>query len=261
MTTSAPVTPWIAYARPSPQARLRLFCFPYAGGGAAIYRPWVSDMPSEIEVLPVQIPGRENRLREVPFTRISALVPVLAEALEPFMTMPFAFFGHSLGALTAFELTRYLRRIQAPLPLHLFMSGHPAPHVPNPDPPIHQLPDSEFMDELRRFNGTPEELLGHDEMMRLLLPTLRADFELYETYVHSVEEPLACAISALGGLGDVEVSREDSAAWREQTSAPFTLRMFPGNHFFLNSARMHVLQAVAQDLMRLIQRLKESPKR
>jgi medium-chain acyl-[acyl-carrier-protein] hydrolase len=237
---------------------MRLFCFPYAGGSASVFRTWSSELPAEIEVLPIQLPGRETRLREAPFTHISQLLPKLTEVLRPYMTMPFAFFGHSLGALIAFELTRHLRREGEPGPVHLFMSGHRAPQRPNPDPPIHELPDAEFMEEVRQFNGTPEELLGNAEMMRLVLPFLRADFTIYETYVYTPEEPLDCSISALGGLGDVEVSREDSAAWRELTRGTFSLRMFPGNHFFLNSARRQVVQAVAQDLMRLLQRMSES---
>lgn len=252
MTTTATATPWIAYARPNPQARLRLFCFPYAGGAASIYRTWSTDVPAEIEIYPIQLPGRENRLRETPFTDLGSLVTTLAQALRPYLIPPFAFFGHSMGALISFELARYLRGAHADMPSYMFMSGHPAPQIPNTDPPTHQLPDEEFMDELRRFNGTPEELLRNTEMMRLLLPILRADFAVYETYVYRPEEPFDCPISAFGGLGDVDVSREDSAAWREQTRGNFTLRMFPGNHFFLHSARAQVLQAIAQDLIRFL---------
>lgn len=162
--------------------------------------------------------------------------------------MPFAFFGHSMGALLGFELARELRRQRGIIPVHLFVSGRRAPQVPDLDPPIHQLPESAFLDELRHLNGTPEEAMQHPELMELMLPVLRADLAISETYVYEHDDPLDCSISAFGGLEDHEVSSDDLEAWREQTHRSFTLRMVPGNHFFLKSSQSLVLQDISRSL-------------
>ncbi|HVF60151.1 MAG TPA: thioesterase domain-containing protein [Thermoanaerobaculia bacterium] len=243
-------TPWLAYREIDPRARLRLFCFPYAGGGASAYRAWGAALPTGIEVCPVQLPGREGRLREPPFTRMGPLVEALAGAL-PLADLPFAFFGHSLGALVAYELARALRRRGGPEPLALLLAGRRGPRRPPREEPIHELPDAEFMARLRELNGTPEEVLEHGELMALLLPLLRADFALHETWELRPEEPLAIGVSAFGGLADPEVTREDLEDWRGETRGRFRLRMLPGDHFFLHSERALLTEAVARDLSEL----------
>lgn len=246
--TSAAAAPWIAFRKPNPKARLRLFCFPYAGTGAAIFRGWPEGLPADVEVCPVQYPGRGTRPMETPFTEISSLVPALAEGVMPLLDKPFAFFGHSLGALIAFELARALRRQSDAQPVRLFVSADRAPRSPRRGPPIHALPDADFLDELARLNGTPGNLLDDAELMQIMLPVLRADFAAYETYVYSAEPPLACPISGLGGLQDDRVRSSDLETWREETDRSFSLRMFPGGHFFLNTAQPLLLQALSQDL-------------
>ena len=248
MTTTATSSAWVRPPQPRPQASLRLFCFPYAGGGASIYRLWPEALPAQIEVCPVQLPGREDRMAEAPITRLVPLVQTLAQFLRPYLDIPFAFFGHSLGALISFELTRQLRRQTDLGPTRLFVAACPAPQLSNPSPPIHQLPEAAFVAELRRLSGTPELVLQNPDMLDLFLPLLRADFELYETYTYLAEEPFDCPLSAFGGLQDRRVNRSELAAWRDHTVGDFSLRMFPGNHFFLESDRWLLLQAVAQDL-------------
>lgn len=252
--TTAPGN-WIVFPRPNPGARLRLFCFPYAGGGASIYYQWPRGLPPEVEVCAVQLPGRESRLIEEPFSRIPELVAKLAEELGPFMDRPFAFFGHSNGAVMGFELARTLRREGRRMPEHLFMSGRPAPQLPLQDPPIHALPHDDFLRELRRFKGTPEEILQNAEIMELVAPLLRADFALGETYEFVPDEPLAVPLSAYGGETDDEVSVDEVAAWREQTSAAFSLKIFPGDHFFLNGDRDQVLAELSRELRGVLARL------
>lgn len=247
--------PWTVYARPNPQARLRLFCFPYAGGSASIYRSWSAQLPAEVALYPIQIPGRETRLLEQPFTQIDALIPALAQALRPHLGMPFAFFGHSMGALVSFELARYLRDSRAPTPIHLFASGRRAPQIPSADPPIYHLPEAEFLAEVRRYNGTPDDVLENAELMQVVLPALRADFTLLETYAYRPGEPLACAISAFGGLDDHRVSQEALTAWREQTRGAFRMRMLEGDHFFLHSARDQLLGYLSEDLSTIVRAL------
>lgn len=240
--------PWIPSFRPNPQARLRLFCFPYAGGGASAFHGWSNALPRGIQVCPVQLPGHENRLREPYFTRLMPLVQAVAQALTPYLDMPFAFFGHSLGALVSFELARQLGAERKLEPACLFVSGHAAPQIPDLHPPVHQLPDAGFLEQLRNFNGTPREVLQNSELMQILLPILRADFAMNETYVYPPGKALRCPISAFGGLQDPLANREELTAWREQTCGPFKLRIFLGGHFFLHSARMLVLRAIAEDL-------------
>lgn len=239
----------VEIARRVPGARLRLFCFPYAGGSAAVYRDWHTLVPGEIEVAAVNLPGRGARFKEPPLDRAEVLVESLAEELGPHMEPPFAFFGHSMGALIAFELTRLLRREGRRLPERLLVSGRRAPHLPDEDPPIHGLPDAELMEELRQLNGTPEEVLAHPELMELFLPVLRADFAVCEEYRYREEPPLDLPISAFGGVDDPDVERSHVLGWREQTRGGFRLRMFPGGHFFLNDHRDALVRAVVLDLL------------
>ena len=248
MTTATAFDTWIACRKPNPQARLRLFCFPYAGSGASIFRTWSDGLPADVEVCPVQYPGRGTRLMETPFTQIAPLIDALAQALEPLLDKPFAFFGHSLGALMGFELARQLRRQSGVQPVHLFVSADRAPQIPHRDGPIHALPEGEFLVELRRLNGIPGKVLEEVELMQIMLPILRADFAVYETYVYTTEPLLSCPISAFGGLHDHRVSRGDLEAWRDQTSGSFSLRMFAGDHFFLNTTQPLLLQMLSQEL-------------
>jgi medium-chain acyl-[acyl-carrier-protein] hydrolase len=242
----APVDSWISFRKPSPHARLRLFCFPYAGAGALIFRAWSDSLPADVEVCPVQFPGRGTRLMERPFTQLLPLVESLTQGLAPLLDKPFAFFGHSLGALVSFEVARQIRREYDVHPARLFVSAGPAPQIPHRGPPIHTLPDKELLAELRRLNGTPSELLEHKELMEIMLPLLRADFAAYETYVYSNEPPLDCPIFAFGGLQDRKVDSSELEAWRDQTSISFSLRMVPGDHFFLKQPLF--LRALSQEL-------------
>lgn len=247
------LSPWVRCLRPQQNARIRLFCFPYAGGGSAIFHPIADYLPSEIEVWPVRLPGRDARFSEQAFTNIEKLVPPLAEALLPYLDMPYAFFGHSMGALISFELARTLHQREDVLqPLQLAVSAHRAPHLPDPRPPIHQLPADQFLAELRRFNGTPEEVLQHSELMELLYPLLRADFELCETYVYTAQPLLAIPIIAFGGLQDQSVSREAIMAWCEQTSSTFQASFFPGGHFFMKYEQAALSTFLAHRLLALI---------
>lgn len=246
--STAPAERWLAYREANSRARLRMFCFPYAGGGASAYRGWGASLPQEIEVCPVQLPGREGRLREPPFTGSEEMITAIADALTPWLDLPFVFFGHSMGGMIGFELTRELRRRGRTLPLHLFVSGRRAPQLPARDEPIHDLPEPEFIERLRELDGTPEEVLQHAELMKLLIPLLRADFAVNETYVYAEEPPIDIGISAFGGLSDVDVSRDDVEAWSVQTRGRFRMRMMPGGHFFLHTQKDLILESVARDL-------------
>lgn len=237
---------WVSTPKQSRQPSRRLFCFPYAGGAASIYRGWADKLPPDIEVYPVQLPGHGNRLGETPFKRIEPLVAAAADALAPYFEGSFAFFGHSMGAIISFELARLLRREQRPTPAHLFISGRAAPHKIKKEYLTYNLPETEFIEELRRLKGTPQEVLDHPELMDMLSPILRADFEICETHRPLPEPPLECPITAFAGLLDQDVSREQIEGWREYTNSSFTLRMFPGDHFFLHDSAPLMLQMIAQ---------------
>lgn len=238
---------WLVTARPKPQAAVRLFCFPFAGGAASAYRQWGDLAGPEIEVTAVQLPGREMRLREPPFDRVGPLVTAAADVLEGALdARPYAVFGHSMGALIGFELVREMRRRGKPLPVALVASGRNAPHMPPRDPLMHPLPHDEFVDRLRRFEGTPEAVLEHEELMEMLVPLLRADFAVNEAYDHAPEPPLDLPLLAMGGDADEEVSREGLEGWERYTSGPFDLRVYPGGHFFLNHLGGEVVRDVRQ---------------
>jgi medium-chain acyl-[acyl-carrier-protein] hydrolase len=241
-------SPWVVLPKPNPSARLRLFCFPYAGGGASIFATWARLLPAEVEVVAVQLPGRENRIGEKPVSDLRELVPQMAQALAPFMDRPYVLFGHSNGGLMAFELIRLLRREGRTLPLLFVASGRPAPQVTLEGPVLHHLPEPEFREMLRRFNGTPEEVLQNEEIMQLITPMLRADFSLGETYQYTPEPPLPLPIAAYGGEKDMEVPTWAIHAWREQAAGEFRDMIFPGGHFFINENREQLLAELTRDL-------------
>ena len=244
-----PASKWLVRPKQVPTARLRLFCFPYAGVGASAYRTWVPAFGPEVEVNIVQPPGRESRWGEPALASLRELVSGAADALGPFLTPPFAVFGHSLGALVAFELARELRRRGRPGPVWLFASAHRAPQLPNPHPLLHGLADGELVSEIcRQYAGIPQAVLDDPELLALMLPGLRADFTSFETYRYELDEPLACPISAFGGTTDRRVTEAELDAWQAQTRAGFRLRMMDGDHFYLQPHRDAVIAAVSADL-------------
>jgi medium-chain acyl-[acyl-carrier-protein] hydrolase len=175
------------------------------------------------------------------------LVRLAGEALAPYLDKPFAFFGHSMGALIGFELAHHVVRAYGVQPLHLFVSGRCSPQTKN-DPIDLQQSDSALPEMLRRYNGTPDEVLEDPELMELVLPVLRADLALCKSYVYTPQPPFSFPITAFGGLGDHRIPRHCIEGWREHTSGSFSLRMLPGDHFFINSARLPLLAAISGEL-------------
>lgn len=255
MTAKLTFNSWISCPQPHPKARLRLFCFPCAGSIATAYSTWSNNLPSDVEVCLVQLPGRGSRIREKPFTSLSALVQTLVPILQPHLDIPFAFFGHSMGALLGFEVARQLRRQVNPIPIHLFACSSSAPQRPILNP-IHTLPEAAFVAELsHRYNAIPQPVLQNSELMQLFLPVLRADLTMLETYVYTNEKPLDCPITVFGGLQDSATSSLNLAEWREQTGSFFTLRMFPGDHFFLHNDKLPFLQVLSQYMEQVLAHL------
>ncbi len=242
--------PWFPPIDTTGAATLRLFCFPFAGAGTSAFRGWTASLPAFIGVCPVRLPGRESRLAEVPFRHMEPLVRALAEAILPLVDRPFAFYGHSMGAAIAFELTRLLRQENAPIPAALFVSGARAPrfrlgHVPPAEPS-----EEDFLRDLDLLEGIPPEVRRNPDLLRVVLPALLADTALYRGYVYHEEPPLDCPIYAYGGAADPNVRPEHLDAWRNETTGGFSLRLFPGGHFFIDSASSAFLAALSEDLQR-----------
>ncbi|MEM8963539.1 MAG: alpha/beta fold hydrolase [Acidobacteriota bacterium] len=240
--------PWIAFHRPRPEARLRLFCLPYAGGGALVYRGWSELLPAEIEVCPVELPGRGGRIRETSHRRMAPLIDEMAVAVAPLTDKPWAVFGHSMGSVTGWELARRLMTLTHTEPVKMIASARRPPQSEPEKDPIHDLPDDELTEEIRALEGTPEEVLEHPELMKLMLPLLRADFELNFTYRPLAGPQLSRPLTALGGLEDRETTNEILEGWREATTGPFKLRMLPGGHFFVHDDLTPMV--VAEELLR-----------
>jgi len=235
---------WIPYVKNNGQARMRLFCLPYAGGGASVYWSWRDHIIPEVELCPVQMPGREGRITEAPLSQIDEIVDRVFENIRSNLDLPYVLFGHSMGATVAFELAQRSRQAGERQPLHLFVSGTDAPQLPEREPLIYDLPDADFLRELHAVNGGPNPALQNPELVQLLLPALRADFVAIQTYQYRERAPLTCAITAFGGFDDPYVSAEGLELWREQTVSEFESRQLPGDHFFLHSARPELLQEI-----------------
>jgi medium-chain acyl-[acyl-carrier-protein] hydrolase len=238
---------WIAYTKTNPKVKLRLFCFPYAGGSAMVFRDWQNNLPETIQVCPVEFPGRGFRLMEAPFEDVTSLVKAMVTDIQSLLNLPFAFFGHSLGALVSFELSCLLRQEHAKVPIHLFVSGRQAPPIPDLSP-MHALSEPDLVSELRRLGGTPKAVLENAEIIQLLLPMVRADLKIDETYNYKTSEPFDFPITIFGGSEDPETNKEDLEAWKEHTRGKFSLQMFPGNHFFINTAQELLLESIRATL-------------
>jgi medium-chain acyl-[acyl-carrier-protein] hydrolase len=196
----------------------------------------------------VQLPGRGTRTLERPFTELLPLAEASATALLSYMDKPYALFGHSIGAIIAFELARVLRRKGAPPPRHLFVSGCRAPQLTFTRHRTYDLSGADLIGELRRLNGTPSEVLESPEMMQFFLPLIRTDLQMIQTYTYSIDAPLSCPISAFGGMQDFDETPEMLAAWHEQTTSSFQSQMFNGDHFFLHSQHRALLQTIFRQL-------------
>jgi surfactin synthase thioesterase subunit len=239
--------PWLPRPNPRPDARLRLLCLPYAGGGPQAFQKWPDRLPADIEVLPVNLPGRGRRFGEPLYTRIAPLVADLAEAVVPFLDRPYALFGHSMGAVVAFELARRLREREVRAPVHLFVSGASAPQLPD-NHRFHTLPDDRFLDDVKRLSGLDAEVLANTELVELMLPVLRADFEVAETYMCADAPPLHCPLSVFGGSDDWLVPVDELDPWRVHTTGDCHVVVLPGDHFFLRAEEPALLTMLSSRL-------------
>lgn len=239
-------TPFVRRARRA-NRKTRLFCFPHAGAGASAFAAWPALFPPEVEIVAVQLPGREDRVGEPHPASVEVAVRMVAVALRPYLQGPYAFFGHSGGALLAFELARALRK-RGTQPRHLFLSGQPAPGHHSAATQLHRLSDEDFGDALRGLDGTSDGVFGDPELMKLLLPTLRADFTLWENHRHRPGPPLSVPVTALGGDTDPRAPISGLQAWAEHTTGEFSVEVFSGGHFYLNDSEAELTTVLGSTL-------------
>jgi surfactin synthase thioesterase subunit len=254
-------SPWFERHAPRKYPRLRLFCFAFAGGTAALYRRFHEFMPHDVDVCAVQLPGHGRRAHETPYDRLDLLLEALREAFEPYLDRPFALFGHSMGALIAYEFARVLRRHDGPRPLLLGVAGRSAPRPGLSGRALHQLPSPDLFAELRALNGTPGAALESEALMEFAEPLLRADFKLVETWEHICEPPLRVPIVAFAGTRDPAAPAAGVDHWRAETSRSFKSYMIPGDHFFIQSSQELVASILGAALTPAELRMSTSPAR
>ena len=249
-------TPWLMPFSREGNGRLNLIFFPHAGGGASAFYPWSRVLPAELTSYAIQLPGRETRLREPLHRQVSTLVESLSDVLQPYLDRPTIFWGHSMGALLGFELTRRLQQHGLNTPQRLIVSGYNAPHIPYADPHIHHLPEVDFIAALQELNGTPEVVLKDTELRDLVLPIIRADFQLVEMYTYQESTPLNCPITVLDGSADNKTNEADLQAWQQQSTEVLEMFTFPGDHFFLYDLQPKLVNTVINLFNRQLQVIK-----
>lgn len=228
-------------------AKLRLFCFHHSGGTASCFKDWREFLPSEVELIAVQFPGRDARNSEPLITDMNAAVKQITDAFNKYQMiyeLPFVFFGHSLGSLIAFEIANELRKRNLKAPQYLIVSGRTAPQTQPKEEVLHDLTDDLFVKGLTKYQGMPTEILQNKELLEVLLPRLRADFTLSETYQYKEKPPLECPILAIGGKDDSTVNYNELVTWKKQTLKKCTVNVFSGGHFFLSTSKKDVLSVI-----------------
>ncbi len=247
--TGADQPRWVVCPKPRPDAKLRLICFSYAGGGASSFKDWADIAPEHIELCVVQLPGREDRLGEPLMHDMPTLVDTLTRELIAYTDRPFAFFGHSMGAIVGYEVACRLRALGAAQPRHLFVSARAAPQLEKNSEPMRHLDDDLFIERLHQaYGAVPDAIRNSKELQAIFLPILRADVALLETHIDAAPDPLDYPITALGGAGDPAISAAMLAGWQERTTARFAQREFPGDHFFIHAGRDAVMAAIVDCL-------------
>lgn len=241
--THAAVGSWIRRFHPAPDAPTRLVCLPHAGGSAPFFFPVSRTLSPAVDVLAVQYPGRQDRRAEPCVDDLGELADLVTRELRGWLDRPILLFGHSMGATLAFEVARRLEQ-EGTVPLGLFASGRRAPSR-HRDERVHLADDDGLLADLKRLSGTNSQVLGDDEMVRMILPAVRSDYRAAETYRYRPGPPLSCPIVALTGDDDPHVTMEEARAWSEHTAADFSLRVYPGGHFYLNTHAAAVIGVIS----------------
>ncbi|GHE68727.1 thioesterase II family protein [Streptomyces capitiformicae] len=234
---------WCRRFQPAPDAAHRLICFPHAGGSASYYVPVATALAPHVDVVALQYPGRQDRRREPLVDDIGTLADRVHEALRGQDDRPLTFFGHSMGALLAFEVARRCERDGRTAPVRLFVSGRRAPSR-HRDENVHLRDDDGVIAEVKALSGTDDRLLGDDELLRMILPALRGDYRAVETYRCPPGVTVDIPVTALVGDSDAKTTIDEARDWEKHTTADFDLRIFPGGHFYLNDRAADVLNVL-----------------
>ncbi len=240
---------WIQFAVRNPPRPIRLFCFPHAGGGASAFHSWEANLPETVQVCAVQLPGRETRLSEPRYTEFNDVLSVIQAELQAWLDLPYAVFGHSMGALLAFDWVRRIQSSGGRQPEFVYLSGRSAPESSLDTDMLHQLPDDEFIEKLStRYQGIPREVIEEPELRSVFLPTLRADVSIVESYRFHPGPPLDCPLTVCAGVEDATVAYSDLVRWKRQTTGPFAASLHPGGHFYPQGKLLKDIAAALQDL-------------
>lgn len=235
---------WFVIPRPNANADLRIICFPYAGGGVSTFQSWVKSIPMNVELVIIQAPGRGERFGEQAYSSMNLLLDDLIRVIPNILNKPYILFGHSLGSRVAFELMNRLKELNYSLPKHFIASGSRGPQHRSLKKPIYNLPNEEFINELKMLNGTPQAVLENKELMELFLPLLAADFKIADTYCYLGNIRFNCQISVFGGEDDVDISLLKLNSWGDLFTTDANVELFPGNHFFIDSHNDLVLKKI-----------------
>lgn len=227
---------------------MRLFCFPFGGGGASVFHGWIEAVGPGIEIRALQLPGRETRYSEPRVKDLEYLVEETAQAIHEYRDKPFAIFGYSFGALLAFEVSRELRRQGMAMPVHLLIAACQAPQIPDAYPPISMLGDREFVQQVEDLYEPQGEAWNHLELRNFLLPILRDDISACESYIYREEAPLSCPIDVFAGEQDRSISVGSTRHWAEQSTSTINHHVFPGGHFFIDNSADEIIALVSSAL-------------
>lgn len=248
---TSPSEPFLPWGLPRADAQVRVFCVPYAGGGATVFHAMRAALPREVDLCPLQLPGREERLSEPPLTCLAQLSPKLLAVLEPFLGAPFALLGYSMGAIVAYDLARRLSAAGTASLRHLVVCARRNPLAPSPWRDSAQESDEGMIARLKTLGGTPDEVFAHPDLLALIVATLRADFQINDSLEEAVSTlpTLSCPVTAIGGLGDSHVTTEDLEAWQGVTTGRFQRRSMPGGHFFIREKPAEFARVVARAVL------------
>jgi len=235
---------WCVIPRPNPTADIKLICIPYAGGSASIYIPWINYLPHNVELVIIQPPGRSSRISETPLDNMSKLINEMGLVLPKILNKPYILFGHSLGSKIAFEIIRKSTSLHIPHPMFFIASGSAGPQKKNNRDITYNLNDDEFISKLEEMDGTPKDVINNKELMSIVLPTLKADFKISETYQFTGNKYFNIPLSVLGGEYDVDINLDDLKLWQYFFNSTSEITIFSGGHFFINSHKEEVLEKI-----------------
>lgn len=233
----------------APSQQISLFCLPFSGGTVYSYQKFKPHFPKSVTMIPVELPGHGKRIRELLLTDIHAMIEDLYAQIRPKLQTPYALYGHSLGALLSYLLICKFANEQAPLPFHLFVSGHQGPSIPEKEKDLHLLPQREFIARLQQYGGLPQEVVEHRELMDLFVPMLKADFQAISDYHYTPAPKLNLPITVMFGSEEA-ISREEALAWQEVAVRTIQLQKFSGKHFFIFDHPQAIVQLILYTISR-----------